>query len=60
MATFMAWIKKKHDLSPSDRDHGRSSIKIDINIGIWWFTNKLAELRGKSYNKTSNYSLWGQ
>jgi hypothetical protein len=37
MVAFIAWISKKHDLSCSDRDHefSPSSIKIDINIGIW-------------------------
>jgi hypothetical protein len=37
-----------------------SSIKIDFQIGILWFSNKLklAALREKSYDKTINYSFF--
>ena len=35
-------------------------LRIDLEIGIWWFSDKLAALREKSYNKTINYSLWGK
>ena len=37
-----------------------SPIKIDVQIGIWWFSNKLTALREKNYNKAINYSLKGQ
>ena len=51
---------KKHDLSCSDSDHGFSPSSIKVYFGIWWFSNKLAALREKSYDKTINYSLWDQ
>jgi len=52
-------LETKHDWSCSDRDYviRPNSVTIDFEIGILWFSNKLAVLREKIYNTTVNYSL---
>ena len=44
-------------LNVKDQWFSPSPIKIDLKVGIRWFSNKFTALREKSYNEINNYSL---